>query len=278
MKLLSYLCLLALSLTATSTPLMAQTPTTSQAQTESQKSRNDTKIEHQPIKASQLHQGMTVAEVEKVMGKPTDKKVFPNLDMKLEILNYRQEPIITKVSMIDGRLSGVTTELTTITDNNTPRFAQGIKIGMSRENLLKLMGKPFSERRNDISTTKYEQLVYVKNGEPAVNVILADDRVEGINVGLETPTAILKVILPANPTVPTRGPAYQRVRIGMSPQQVISIYGQPSFVQSLDYEHQKVINFVYARLNTDASTRFTFIDDALTRYSFIPQSNFYRPK
>lgn len=51
MKLLSYLCLLALSLAATSTPLMAQTPTTSQAQTESQKNPNDTKIERQPLKA-----------------------------------------------------------------------------------------------------------------------------------------------------------------------------------------------------------------------------------
>jgi len=35
---------------------------------------------------------------------------------------------------------------------------------------------------------------------------------------------------------------------------------------------------VYATLNTDASTRFTFIDNVLTRFSFVPQSNLYRPQ
>lgn len=289
LKLRSYLCLLALTLTATATPLMAKTPAASQTQVPTESSGDnrlskeakipsDNQIQRQPLKASLLYEGMTKAEIEQVLGKPTDTKVFPNTDMHIEILNYRQEPIITKVSMIDGYLSGITTELKTVTTNYIPRFAQGIKIGMSRQDVLKLMGQPFSERRNDISTYKFEQLLYVKDGESAVNVILADDRVEGINVGLETPPRILKVILPAEPAMPTHRPAYQCIRIGMNPQQVRAIYGQPTFVESTEFKQQKVVNFVYATLNTDASTRFTFIDNVLTRFSFVPQSNFYRPK
>lgn len=267
---------------------MAKTPAASLTQVQTSQGNNkpffspqistDNKIERQLLKASWLYEGMTKAEVEQVLGKPTDTKVFPNLDTRIEILNYRQEPIITKVSIIDGRLSGVTTELKTITTNNIPHFAQGIKVGMSRQDVLKLMAKPFSERRNDTSMYKFEQLTYVKDGEPAVNVILADDRVEGINVGLETPPRILKVILPAEPAMPKRGPAYQRIRIGMNPQQVTSIYGQPTFVQFTEFNQQKVVHFVYTALNTDASTRFTFINNVLTRFSFVPQSNFYRPK
>lgn len=285
MKLTNYVCLLTLSLAASVTPFIAINPAVSQSQTHTvspksfpQNSSNSIPIERIAIKASRLHQGMAFAEVEKVMGKPTDIKVFPNLDMNLKILNYRQEPIITKVSMIDGRLSGVTCELTSVTSNNIPRFARGIRVGMSREDVLKLMGKPVSFRRNDISSNKIEQLIYVKKGEPPVNVILADDRVEGVNIGLETPAQILKVILPATPAMPTHEPAYQRIRIGMNQQQVTSIYGQPDFIQPLEYEHQKVVNYVYARLNTNASTRFTFINDILTRYSFIPQSNLYQSK
>ncbi|WGV28270.1 hypothetical protein [Halotia branconii] len=286
-KLWVHLCFVAFSFTATATPLMAQAPTSNQnqVQTESQsnnkpsflpKIRNDIKIKRQPLKSSLLHEGMTQAEVEKVMGKPTDIKVFPNSDLKIEILNYRQEPIITKISMIDGYLSGVTSELKTITTNNIPPFAQVIKIGMSRQEVLKLMGQPFSEQRNDISIYKLERLAFVKEGQLPVNIVLTDSRVEGMNVGLETPVKIMAVILPAEPATPKTGPAYQRIRIGMNPQQVISIYGQPTFVQPSVFKEQKVVDFVYATLNTDASTRFTFIDDVLTRFSFIPQANFYK--
>ncbi len=285
-KLWLHLCFIALSLTTTVIPLMAQTPSSrqNQAHPESQgnnkpsffpKIRNDIKTERQPLKSSLLYEGMTQAEVEKVMGKPTDIKVFPNSDLRIEILNYRQEPILTKISMIDGYLSGITAELKTISTNNIPRFARAIKIGMSRQKVLKLMGQPFSEQRNDISIYKLERLVYVKEDQPPVNIILTDDRVEGVNVGLETPIKIMGVILPAEPATPKSDPGHQRIRIGMNPQQVISIYGEPTFVQPSVFKEQKVVDFVYATLNTDASTRFTFINDVLTRFSFIPQANFY---
>jgi outer membrane protein assembly factor BamE (lipoprotein component of BamABCDE complex) len=287
MKLRFHLGLLILSLTVTATPLMAQPPTLKQSQVPPEapsdnqpsflpKILTNIKIERQPLKSSLLYEGMTWAEVEKVMGKPTDTKVFPNPDVQIEILNYRQEPIVTKVSMIDGRLSGITTELKTLTTNNIPPFAQVVKIGMSREDVVRLLGKPFSERRNDISMYKFEQLVYLRDGQAPVNIILADDRVEGMNIGLETPAKILGVVLPAELAMPKTGPVYQRIRIGMNPQQVISIYGQPTFVESSVFKQQKVVDFVYATLNTDAFTRFTFIDGVLTRFSFVPQANLYR--
>jgi len=272
----------AVSLFAAAIPsAYAQTPNQSASDNRPSflpKIRTDIKIERRLLKASLLYEGMTEAKVEHVMGKPTDTKVFPNLDTRIEILNYRQEPIITKVSMIDGYLSGITTQLRTVETSNIPRFAQGIKIGMSRQEVLNLMGPPTGERRNDVSIYKLEQLLYVKNSEVPVNVILTDDRVEGINVGLETPTTILGVILPAEPAMPKQRPANQSIRIGMSPQQVMSIFGQPTFVEPSEFKQQKVVDLVYAALNTDASTRFTFIDNVLTRFSFIPQANFYRSK
>lgn len=285
MKRQSYLWILTLSLMGIATPLMAQTPPNKQNQSPVEqkpelapKINSDIKIERQQLKSSLLYEGMTQAAVEKIMGKPTDIKVFPNSDLHIEILNYRDEPIITKVSMINGQLSGITSELKTITINNIPPFAQQVKIGMNRQDVLKLLGQPFSERRNDVSIYKFEQLAYVKDGQPPVNIILSNDRVESMNIGLETPVKILGIVLPAEPPTPTQGPAYQRIRIGMNPQQVISIYGQPTFVESSEFKQQKVVDFVYATLNTNASNRFTFIDNVLTRFSFIPQANLSRPK
>jgi len=288
-KLSLQLCIVVFSLPATATPLIAQTPTLehNQVHTESQghnkpsflpKVLTDIKIGRQPLKSSLLYEGMTQAEVEKVMGKPTDIKVFSNSDIHIETLNYRQEPVVTKVSMIDGYLSGIACEVKTITTNDIPPFAQGIKIGMSRQEVLKLMGEPFSEQRNDISIYKLERLAFAKDGQLPVNIILTDGRVEGMNVGLENPVKILQVILPAEPAMPKSRPVYQRIRIGMNPQQVISLYGQPTFVQPSVFKQQKVVDFVYATLNTDASTRFTFIDDVLTRFSFVPQANLYHSK
>jgi len=97
--------------------------------------------------------------------------------------------------------------------------------------------------------------LYVKNGEPAANVILADDRVEGVN-GLETQPKFSKSY--------TRSTNYANARTCIPADSDWDesatgyINGQPDFIQPLEYENQKVVNYVYARLNTNASTRFTF--------------------
>jgi outer membrane protein assembly factor BamE (lipoprotein component of BamABCDE complex) len=231
------------------------------------------KIQRQSLKASALHEGMTRADIEKIMGQPTDTKVFPNLDTRIEILNYRQELIVTKVSMIDGILSGVTTEPKPITQNNLPKYAQVIQVGMNRNQVVNLLGQPLDQRRKELSIYKFEQLTFRKGNELPINVILRDDRVETVSIGSENPANLLGVILPAQPTPPTKGSANERIRVGMNPQQVVSIFGQPTTVEYSELQQQPVVHLVYAALNTDASTRFTFINNVLTRFSFIPQSN-----
>jgi outer membrane protein assembly factor BamE (lipoprotein component of BamABCDE complex) len=236
----------------------------------------DVPIERQPVRASRLSEGMTKKQVIEAMGKPSDVKVFPNSNSQIEILNYRQEPLVTKVSIIDGYLSGVTIELKAIATNHLPRFAQNITIGMSRSKLLKLMGKPLVRRSANLSTYKLEQFTYVKEGNLPVNVILQDERVEGINTGLENPGKITKVILPAETPLSkslSDKDKVNSIRIGMNPQQVIAVFGEPTAVEFSEVQEQPVAHLVYRALNTNASTQFTFIDNVLTRFSFIPQSH-----
>jgi outer membrane protein assembly factor BamE (lipoprotein component of BamABCDE complex) len=272
-----------LSLVVCTVAFTATVPSLGQAQTAAQpsiwvKTPVDLKIQRQQLKASLLHEGMSRVDVEKVMGKPTDTKTFPNLDTQIEILSYRQEPIITKVSMIDGVLSGVTTELKTITENNLPGYAQVIKVGMSRQEVIDLMGQPLDERHKDLSIFKFEQLTFRKGNDLPVNVMLRDDRVDAISIGLEKPPKLLGVILPAEPSMPKQGSISQRIIIGLNPKQVTTLFGQPTFVEHSEVQKQMIVNLVYAAINTDASTRFTFTNNVLTRFSFVPQSTLYQQK
>lgn len=263
MKLLFILPLAAV-LTLSTSSLFAQTRLASQAQA--------IPVEHVAIKASQLYQGMTQADVEKIMGKPSHIKVFPNPDFPLRILSYFGEPIITRVSLIDERLTGITTEAKTVTDNSyIAPFARTVEIGMSRDELVKRLGQPFTSEPTQISSTKFERLTFRKDNQQST-ILLQDDRVESVDRRFEFTPLVLSLVLPKEPPMPQNTAPSERIRIGMSPNQVMSIFGKPVSIQSSELDDQKVTDWVYSSLKTNASTRFTFINNVLTRFSFIPQS------
>ncbi len=265
-------------LTLSATPLFAQNLPVSDPKTSQEANQSVSKeipIERIEIKASQLYQGMTRAEVEKVMGKPTDIKTFPNADFQLSILSYFREPIITKISLIDGHLTGLTTQAKTITDkSNIPPFARAIEVGMSRKELLKRLGTPFRSEPNQISGTKFERLTFrTKDNKQQATIILRDDHVEMVNKKFEYSPQILSVVLPKEPSIPQSASPTERIRIGMNPDQVVSIFGKPDQMQPSQLDEQQVTDWVYSSLKTNASTRFTFVNGVLTRFAFIPQSS-----
>jgi outer membrane protein assembly factor BamE (lipoprotein component of BamABCDE complex) len=230
-------------------------------------------IQLRSLKASSLHEGMSKAHVEQIMGTPSDIKVFPALDTNIEIFNYRREPMITKVSFIDGTLSGVTTEVQPITRNALPLYAQALKIGMSRQQVIEQLGQPLDSRKKDLSIYQFEQLAFRKGDALPINVILRDGFVEAINTGLENPAKQLGVILPAEPILPKQISGSDRVRIGMSPQQAVTLFGQPTVVEQGEVQQQQISNLIYSAPNTNATTRLTFTNNVLTRFAFIPQSS-----
>jgi outer membrane protein assembly factor BamE (lipoprotein component of BamABCDE complex) len=233
-------------------------------------------IERVEIKASQLYQGMTLAEIEKIMGKPTDIKTFPNPDFKLEILSYLREPIITKVSLIDGRMTGLTAQAKIVTDNsNVPPFARAVEVGMSRKALVKLLGKPFRSEPSQVSSITFERLTFrTKDSQQQATIMVKDGFVETVNRKFEYSPKILSVVLPKEPSMPQNTSEAERIRVGMNPDQVVSVFGKPSEVQASPLlDEQQVTDWIYSSLKTNASTRFTFTNGVLTRFAFIPQSS-----
>ncbi len=280
----NFILSLAAGLTLSGAPSFAQIPPSSpstpkentKASEVSKPAVKTIPIERVALKASQLYQGMTEAEVEKIMGKPTDTKTFPNADFKLEILTYLREPIITKVSLIDGRMTGLTAQTKVVTDkSNIPPFARAVEIGMSRKALVKLLGKPFRSELSQVSSITFERLTFrTKDNQQQATIIVKDGLVEAINKKFEYSPQILSVVLPKEPSMPQSTSEAERIRIGMNPDQVVSVFGKPSEVQSSPLlDEQQVTDWVYSSLKTNASTRFTFTNGVLTRFAFIPQSS-----
>jgi outer membrane protein assembly factor BamE (lipoprotein component of BamABCDE complex) len=281
----NFLLCLATGLTLSAAPSFAQIPPDSPSTLNAPENRKTSEVsktavktipmERVAIKASQLYQGMTKTEVEKIMGKPTDTKTFPNPDFKLEILTYLREPIITKVSLIDGRMTGLTAQAKIVTDNsNVPPFARAVEIGMSRKALVKLLGKPFRSEPSQVSSITFERLTFrTKDNQQQATIIMKDGFVEAVNKKFEYSPQILSVVLPKEPSMPQNTSEAERIRIGMNPDQVVAIFGKPSEVQASPLlEEQQVTDWVYSSLKTNASTRFTFTNGVLTRFAFIPQS------
>ncbi len=281
----NFILCLAAGLTLSAAPSFAQIPPDSSptpnapenSKTEVSKSAVKTiPIERVAIKASQLYQGMTKAEVEKIMGKPTDIKTFPNPDFKLEILTYLREPIITKVSLIDGRVTGLTAQAKVVTDkSNIPPFARAVEVGMSHKALVKLLGKPFRSEISQVSSITFERLTFrTKDNQQQATIMVQDGFVEAVNRKFEYAPQILSVVLPKEPSMPQNTSEAERIRVGMNPDQVVSVFGKPSEVQASPLlEEQQVTDWIYSSLKTNASTRFTFTNGVLTRFAFIPQSS-----
>jgi outer membrane protein assembly factor BamE (lipoprotein component of BamABCDE complex) len=276
----NFILCLAAGLTLSAVPSFAQIPADSTSKPNApEHSKSEVKIiplERVAIKASQLYQGMTQAEVEKIMGKPTDIKTFPNPDFKLEILSYLREPIITRVSLIDGRMTGLTTQAKIVTDNsNIPPFARAVEIGMSRKALVKLLGKPLRSEPSQVSSIVFERLTFrTKDNQQQATILVKDGFVEAVNKKFEYSPQILSVVLPKEPSMPQNTSESQRIRIGMNPDQVVSVFGKPSQVQASPLlDEQQVTDWVYSSLKTNASTRFTFTNGVLTRFAFIPESS-----
>jgi len=65
------------------------------------------RVDHVAVRASHLHQGMSEAEVERIMGAPAGVETYDGDDGSVRVVSYPREPIATKVTISDGKVSRV---------------------------------------------------------------------------------------------------------------------------------------------------------------------------
>jgi outer membrane protein assembly factor BamE (lipoprotein component of BamABCDE complex) len=230
-------------------------------------------VDHLGVRASELHWGMTASEAARIMGTPSGVDSYTSDDVNVCVLDFSDEPIPTKVTIVNNTVSGVALDVARVDDRTLPSFSQAAWVGMSRATVLKALGTAKGELRHRFFNVALDQLIFVRPGQSEVSVYLLDDRVIAKKLGRAVPDDILRVVLPSPHDDMAEDESEHVVRVGMTVAQVRALYGAPQFAVNSTFKGQPA---EYAVFETEAAKsfgRFTFIDGVLTEFS-VPDVSF----
>src|SRR5262245_60018875 len=96
-------------------------------------------VDHADVRASALHWGMTAAEVALIMGTPSGVDSYTSEDVNVRVLDFSDELIPTKVTIVDETVSGVALDVARIDDRALLSFSRAAWLGMSRATVLRML-------------------------------------------------------------------------------------------------------------------------------------------
>src|SRR5262249_1344889 len=103
-------------------------------------------VEVVAVRASRLHLGMTAAEVDAIMGQGTKTADYRNADTALQTLDFSAEPIRSKVTLTNGKVSHVILDVFRVDLDDLPAFTRVAWLGLNSATVLKLLDKPYDVR------------------------------------------------------------------------------------------------------------------------------------
>src|SRR5262249_53710283 len=198
---------------------------------------------------------------------PSDVDVYTSRDVNVRVLDFSDELIPTKVTIVNETVSGVALDVARIDDRSLPSFSQAAWLGMSRAAVSKVLGTAKGELRHHFFNVALDQLIFERRGQPEVSVYLMDDRVVAKKAGRTVPDDILRVVLPSLRDETAEEENEQFVRIGMTAGQVRALYGAPKVLVNSTFKGQPVEHAVFETRAGKSFGRFTFIGGVLTEFA-----------
>jgi hypothetical protein len=232
------------------------------------------RIDHVGIRATLLHSGMSVVDVERIMGKPAQVDVADDEDRSVHVLKFPTEPIATTITITDGVLSGVTLDVAGVNDPALPNFSRAAWLGMSRTAVLQMLGTPAEDYLRDGYGMTVEQMIFERPCLPDVSIFLVDGRVAAKKVGRSFPQDILGFALPLAPD-----PADEEVddvadwskqrpiAVGMKESELRAQLGAPKLQVGYTFKGRHAERTIYETNSGRSFGRFTFIDGVLTEFA-----------
>jgi hypothetical protein len=221
-------------------------------------------------KATLLHWGMLEIEVLQIMGPTADIAAQEGLGGKVRVLRYPLEPIPTKVTILDGRVSGVAVDIAFTDDRALPAYGRALWIGMSRLAVLRIMGAPGEDRSYAQFGLRLEQMIFERQGHPDLSVFLIGERVAKKQVGRELPQDVLSVSLPLAPDGPDRETdaqgAKHKVNIGIGVRDVEAMFGAPRMSVPYSFKGQPAEYRIHETEPVGSFACFTFVDGVLVEF------------
>jgi hypothetical protein len=100
------------------------------------------RVERVTSRATLLRWGMPQDEVERIMGPAADVTVSDIGGDQVRLLRYRLERMPAKITISNGKLSGVTLDIAAIDDREVPAYARSVWPGIHRMAVLWMIGEP----------------------------------------------------------------------------------------------------------------------------------------
>jgi hypothetical protein len=97
------------------------------------------RIECIPTPATRLYMGMSEADVEQTMGAAAEVATSESAGLKIRVLKYRLSPIPAKITISDGRVSGVALDIAAADDRELPTYSRSVWPGMHRTAVLRML-------------------------------------------------------------------------------------------------------------------------------------------
>jgi hypothetical protein len=180
-------------------------------------------IDFVPVRASGLHLGMASSEVARIMGNAVQSRA--DVDVGVRVIDFPAEPIATKVTITDGKLSGVTLDIAGIDEHRLPSFSRLAWPGMSSVSVRYLLGTPSDVRTYTFFNVRLDELIFRRPSEPDLSVFFVADRVVAKQVGGDIPVDIFRVVLPSPPNASSEEEDEGSVLVGMKASDVKALYG-----------------------------------------------------
>src|SRR5262245_13056797 len=125
-------------------------------------------VDHIGVRASALHWRMTAADVARIMGTPSGVDSYTSEDVNVRVLDFSDELITTKVTMVNETVSGVALDVARIDDRALPSFSRATWLAMSRATVLRVLGAAKGELHHHFFNVALDQLIFERPGSQGV--------------------------------------------------------------------------------------------------------------
>jgi hypothetical protein len=160
-KLSSVLLLATLSLLAEHVPVSAQQLAVPN-ETAQAGALLPPRVERVPTPATRLYMGMPKADVERTMGAAAEVATPESAGVMVRVLKYRLSPIPAKITISDGRVSGVALDIAADDDRELPTFSRSVWPGIHRMAALRMLGAPAEDRLRESLGMKLEHMIFAR--------------------------------------------------------------------------------------------------------------------
>src|SRR5262249_41419616 len=164
-------------------------------------------------------------------------------DGSVRVVSYSHEPIATKVTISDGKVSRVALDIADVDERAIPAYTGPTWPGMHRAAVLRMLGTPVEDRLHDGFGMTIEHMIFERPGQPDASIFLIGHRVVTKRVGRSLPPNlfVLALPLPADPKdAETDARDNRQTQIGMAARDVRALFGEPKLSLSSNFKGRPV--------------------------------------